>query len=196
MQRIILLLWDGGEHKRLGSALRSHTCELEPRLLAIILDTLGDVSPSEHEETSCWCRRARLSVNAHAVHRRRNSTVPLCLLDGILNKRKTQIHGHRWSLWSTQRGGRRWGIASFTRSWGWERPAASSFFGLVEMKTTCTAWELGKSVQTFMIYKLAVQRQTAWNPLRGEIPAPFGSRLAEAFSTDTKRRKKITFISN
>jgi len=52
-------------------------------------------------------------------------------------------------------------------------------------------------VQTFIIYKIAVQRQIAWNPLTGEIPAPSGSRLAQAFSTDRKeRKKKITFISN
>lgn len=66
------------------------------------------------------------------------------------------------------------------------------------MKTTCAAWELGKSVQTFIIYKLAVQRQIAWNPLKGEIPAPSGSCLAQAFSTDTKRGKKtpLSFLIN
>lgn len=49
-------------------------------------------------------------------------------------------------------------------------------FWLVGMKTTCTASELGKSVQAFIIR--AVQRQTAWNPLTGEVPAPSGSCLA------------------
>lgn len=52
-------------------------------------------------------------------------------------------------------------------------------------------------MQTFIIYKIAVQRQIAWNALKGEIPAPSGSRLAQAFSTDTKGGKKsLSFLIN
>lgn len=78
-------------------------------------------------------------------------------------------------------------------------PWFPELFGRVEVKTTCADRRLGESVQTFIIYKIAVQRQIAWNPLKGEIPALSGSRLAQAFSTGRKgrgKKKKITFISN
>lgn len=66
-------------------------------------------------------------------------------------------------------------------------------FGMVEVKTTCADRELGESLQTFIIYKIAVQRQIAWNPLKGEIPAPSGSCLAQAFSRGRKGRGKNHF---
>lgn len=71
-------------------------------------------------------------------------------------------------------------------------------FRILEVKTTCTDRELGESVQTFIIYKIAVQRQIAWNPLKGEIPAPSGSCLAQAFSTGRKGRgkKSLSFLIN
>lgn len=161
----------------------------------------------ENAMCTCWQHSSRLlRVSAHQTTSRNVSILcwRLCcvaeeewqsvdvMARWDFRQIKIQIHNHSGSAWCLQGGGR--GIVR-NCPFGVVTRAGSSLwfpelFGMVEVKTTCADRELGESVHTFIIYKIAVQRQIAWNPLKGEIPAPSGSCLAQAFSTGRKGRGK------
>lgn len=136
----------GGEHKGLANVLRSRTCApgLESRLLATTLQALENISPSDHEKTSCFCKRAqppRWPCWQHRATGRGNSRAWLGLLHGILNKdthKSATVGGLRDACDEEGRGNVRncpFHVVTEDRN----VLLLPDLFGTVEMKTTCAA---------------------------------------------------------